>query len=214
MLCMRKPTDKKAIQIFRPVNGNQMFGALGNPKARPWTITLDDGSVCTVRLGGAWSIPPKGYFYTYGCTGPVGGLLTPGDGDTLGATLNTSSAHWTVHATKYIANDQPVIVVGVKSVVYAGATPFVAPAKTGSGCPSAAQLQAVVAKGFTVYKGANAIRCSGSWASATVIGDSEYSSPAAFQLIGGRWQQAKRNSFCALPGPLPAALYSGTCNAG
>ena len=206
MFCMHSPTDTKVVQIVKP-NADNMFKSQSNTETGPWTVTLDDGTVCVVRLGGAWNAPPKGYDETYGCRGPVQILLSPKNG----SLFDKSAAQWRVHASTSMANNPPVIVIGVTSVVYAGAAPTVAPAQKGASCPSAAQLQSGLTKGLTINKTASDIYCEGSWARATIDDEGGNAEPAAFQFIGGRWQMPKVN-VCTQPGPLPAVLYPGVCD--
>jgi hypothetical protein len=64
----------------------------------PFALTLDDGTQCLFRNGGAWGVRTDGYVGVYGC-GPHGGanlavLCQPNRG--AGTCIDRSTAAWTV----------------------------------------------------------------------------------------------------------------------
>jgi hypothetical protein len=73
----------------------------------PFALTLDDGTQCLFRNGGAWGGRADGYVGVYGC-GPHGGgplsvLWQPSQGP--GTCIDRSSAAWTVKVGQLGAPD-------------------------------------------------------------------------------------------------------------
>ena len=205
MYCMHAPGDNEVVRTSRP---SDLTPAPADGRADPWQIVLDDGTTCDVRLGGAWPIPPTGYYYSYSCDGSVGALVVSAD---AGGTLIKATAHWSAHATVSVDDNPPVVTVGIKRVVYAGAAPTVRSPDTGAACPSTASLQAALPHGSTIDSGPyGGVRCVGSWARAT-YSDGENAYVGLFRQTSGRWRKINLAPVCTLPSPLPAALYPMTC---
>lgn len=201
--CMHGPDDTTVARVYAsdvPTWAKPEF-------THPWQITLSDGSKCDVRLGGAWSKPPDGYGYTYECGGTFAALLAPLQGDNERRTVDSTT--WTVHAQKDF--NGPVIVVGVKQIVYAGATPTAPKAQTGNPCPTAAVLQAALKAGQNILPQASGgIRCVEGWAS-SAYDDGNNAYPGAFHQQGSQWVRQDLDTVCPLPSPIPADLYNGIC---
>lgn len=72
----------------------------------PFALTLDDGTRCLLRNGGAWGGRADGYVGVYGCGGPGSGLAVlwlPSQGP--GSCIDRSAAAWTVKVGRLGAPD-------------------------------------------------------------------------------------------------------------
>lgn len=118
LYCMHSPDDLEVARVTGPSN---LKAAPAKSVARPWQVVLDDGSRCNVRIGGAYPEAPTGFDYSYICDGPTGVLVAPTDGPEF----ITTSPHWKAYASNVSLQETTVTHVGVRKVVFAGATPHV-----------------------------------------------------------------------------------------
>ena len=206
LFCMHTPGDETVVRTTLP---DGTAPAPANTAAVPWEIVLDDRTVCTIRIGGSWPMPPAGYGYSYECGGDkeqalVGSLVT-------GSTVNTDFAHWTAHAVHEAVDNPPVVEVGVQKVIYAGAAPTVAPAQTGVACPSAGDLQRTLPAAQRIDPASSGgIHCANGWA-LTSIDFTGNAGQALFRQSGDTWRLLNLNGLCTLPSAIPAPLYQGSC---
>ncbi|WP_232006633.1 hypothetical protein [Mycobacterium sp. 1245805.9] len=94
LLCVDNPWDKRMHRV-------NYTGSLPpvQPTATPdpFALTLDDGTHCLLRNGGAWGVRADGYEGAYSCSGTVAHLAVlwlPSQG--AGSCIDRSSAAWTV----------------------------------------------------------------------------------------------------------------------
>lgn len=205
MYCMRAATDTKIIKVTKPEPAD--FYPADGGEAQPWTIVLDDGTTCGIRLGGAWPMPPEGYVYSDECDGSVDALVRPNNG----SVVNTAKAHWTVQAAKNAVDNPPLTTLGVKRVYYAGPAPTLTPVQTGDACPSASELQAALRPGYKIeHNNPGDLTCLNGWARAS-YDNGEDAAVGAFKQINGQWTQQSLDTLCTPPSPLPAAMYPSVC---
>jgi hypothetical protein len=103
LLCVDNPWDR---QLHRVMFDGQLppVRAAANPD--PFALTLDDGTRCLLRNGGAWGGRADGYVGVYGCGGPGSDLAVlwlPSQG--AGSCIDRSSAAWTVKVGRLGAPD-------------------------------------------------------------------------------------------------------------
>ncbi len=95
LLCVDNPWDR---QLHRVTYSGQLSPVHAPATPDPFALTLDDGTRCLLRNGGAWGGRADGYVGLYGC-GADGGenpavLWLPGQG--AGSCIDRSSPAWTV----------------------------------------------------------------------------------------------------------------------
>ena len=198
--CLRGSGDATVILAWR----DDLPPVPASATAEPWHIVLDDGSQCGPAGGTAWPTPADGFHYTYGCDGATGGLVA----SATGSTVVTSSTHWTAHRTVTLGDGAAVTTIGVRSAVFAGAAPTVAPAATGSSCAALTAFPATLPN--DLHRGTR-IACVGSWASVRYAYSDGGYIDAVFHLTSGQWQQLSHSGACTTPSALPAALFYPVC---
>ncbi|OBG18691.1 hypothetical protein [Mycobacterium sp. 852002-51057_SCH5723018] len=94
LLCVDDPWDKR---LHRVSYDGPLPPVQPTATPDPFALTLDDGTRCQLRNGGAWGGRPDGYVGVYGCGGPGSNLAVlwlPSQG--AGTCVDRSSAVWTV----------------------------------------------------------------------------------------------------------------------
>jgi hypothetical protein len=94
LLCVDNPWD---MRLHRVTYGGPLPPVQPTATPDPFALTLDDGTRCQLRNGGAWGGRPDGYVGVYGCGGPGSDLAVlwlPSQG--AGTCIDRSSAVWTV----------------------------------------------------------------------------------------------------------------------
>jgi hypothetical protein len=104
LLCVGNPWDK---QLHRVMYDGQLPPVRATANPDPFALTLDDGTHCLLRNGGAWGGRADGYVGVYGC-GADGGenpavLWLPSQG--AGSCIDRSSPVWTVKVGRLGAPD-------------------------------------------------------------------------------------------------------------
>ncbi len=103
LLCVDNPWDR---QLHRVRFDGQLPPVHATVNPDPFALTLDDGTRCLLRNGGAWGGRPDGYVGVYGCGGPGSDLAVlwlPSQG--AGSCIDRSSAAWTVKVGRLGAPD-------------------------------------------------------------------------------------------------------------
>jgi hypothetical protein len=103
LLCVDNPWDR---QLHRVMFDGQLPPVHATANPDPFALTLDDGTRCLLRNGGAWGGRADGYVGVYGCGGPGSDLAVlwlPSQG--AGSCIDRSSAAWTVKAGRLGAPD-------------------------------------------------------------------------------------------------------------
>lgn len=103
LLCVDNPWDR---QLHRVMFDGQLPPVRATANPDPFALTLDDGTRCLLRNGGAWGGRADGYVGVYGCGGPGSDLAVlwlPSQG--AGSCIDRSSAAWTVKVGRLGAPD-------------------------------------------------------------------------------------------------------------
>ena len=194
--CLRDPRDK-LVQHFRA--GTIYLDGVDN---NPWAVTLADGSVCTVRTGGAWGPAPTGTSWTFECDGNVGALASPKNGPLI----NQSEATWTALAADPSSNTPVAAKVNVTAAYVGGMTPALPPVRQGSGCPSPQVVATAEGGGLN----STPVVCTSDWAT----GGYEHGGNGYLGVLrrtGSGWVAFDRGNACTYPGPMPVTLWSAAC---
>lgn len=104
LLCVDNPWDRR---LHRVLFNGQLPPVHAPATPDPFALTLDDGTHCLLRNGGAWGGRADGYVGVYGC-GADGGenpavLWLPSQG--AGSCINRASPAWTVKVGRLGAPD-------------------------------------------------------------------------------------------------------------
>jgi hypothetical protein len=94
LLCVGNPWDKT---LHRVAYNGSLPPVQPTATPDPFALTLDDGTRCRLRNGGAWGSRADGYVGAYSCGDPyanINVLWLPSQGP--GSCLDRSSAVWTV----------------------------------------------------------------------------------------------------------------------
>lgn len=91
LLCVDNPWD---LQMHRVTFDGQLPPVRATAAPDPFALTLDDGTRCLLRNGGAWGGRADGYTGVYGCGSDLAVLWLPSRG--AGSCIDRSSAAWTV----------------------------------------------------------------------------------------------------------------------
>ena len=94
LLCVDDPWDKR---LHRVSYGGPLPPVHPTATPDPYALTLDDGTHCLFRQGGAWGGRADGYVGVYGCGDPHANLAVlwlPSQG--AGTCIDRSSSVWTV----------------------------------------------------------------------------------------------------------------------
>lgn len=103
LLCVDNPWD---MQIHRVMFDGQLPPVHPTATPDPFALTLDDGTRCLLRNGGAWGGRADGYTGVYGCGGAGSDLAVlwlPSQG--AGSCIDRSSSAWTVKVGRLGAPD-------------------------------------------------------------------------------------------------------------
>ena len=103
LLCVDNPWDR---QLHRVMFDGQLPPVHATANPDPFALTLDDGTRCLLRNGGAWGGRADGYVGVYGCGDPHANLAVlwlPSQGP--GTCIDRSSAAWTVKVGRLGAPD-------------------------------------------------------------------------------------------------------------
>jgi len=103
LLCVDNPWDR---QLHRVMFDGQLPPVHATANPDPFALTLDDGTRCLLRNGGAWGGRADGYVGVYGCGGPGSDLAVlwlPSQG--AGSCIDRSSSAWTVKVGRLGAQD-------------------------------------------------------------------------------------------------------------
>ena len=116
MACMIDPSDTEVIRFVPTILGPYPEP---NVVSQPWKMTLADGSVCRVRLGGAWDGRPDGLTGAYSCEGKSLFVLV----DETTPSVDRSGPTWFVRVGDLGRNVKPTdkpVKIAVASAVLAG----------------------------------------------------------------------------------------------
>ncbi len=94
LLCVDNPWDKR---LHRVTYGSPLPPVQPTATPDPFALTLDDGTRCLFRNGGAWGGRDDGYVGVYGCGDPSANLAVlwlPSQG--AGTCIDRSAPAWTV----------------------------------------------------------------------------------------------------------------------
>lgn len=91
LLCVDNPWD---MQMHRVTFDGQLPPVRPTATPDPFALTLDDGTRCLLRNGGAWGGRADGYTGVYGCGSDLAVLWLPSQG--VGSCIDRSSSAWTV----------------------------------------------------------------------------------------------------------------------
>jgi hypothetical protein len=103
LLCVDNPWD---MQMHRVMFDGQLPPVHPTATPDPFALTLDDGTRCLLRNGGAWGGRADGYTGVYGCGGAGSDLAVlwlPSQG--AGSCVDRSSSAWTVKVGRLGAPD-------------------------------------------------------------------------------------------------------------
>ncbi len=103
LLCVDNPWD---MQMHRVMFDGQLPPVHPTANPDPFALTLDDGTRCLLRNGGAWGGRADGYVGVYGCGGAGSDLAVlwlPSQG--AGSCIDRSSSVWTVKVGRLGAPD-------------------------------------------------------------------------------------------------------------
>jgi hypothetical protein len=103
LLCVDNPWD---MQLHRVMYDGQLPSVQATANPDPFALTLDDGTRCLLRNGGAWGGRADGYVGVYGCGDPgtnLAVLWQPTQG--AGSCIDRSSPAWTVKVGQLGAPD-------------------------------------------------------------------------------------------------------------
>ena len=103
LLCVDDPWDKR---MHRVIYDGPLPPVRATANPDPFALTLDDGTRCLLRNGGAWGGRADGYVGAYGCGGPGANLAVlwlPSQG--AGTCIDRSSPVWTVKVGQLGAPD-------------------------------------------------------------------------------------------------------------
>lgn len=103
LLCVDNPWD---MQLHRVSFDGHLPPVHPTADPDPFALTLDDGTRCLLRNGGAWGGRADGYVGVYGCGGPGSDLAVlwlPSQG--AGSCIDRSSSAWTVKVGRLGAPD-------------------------------------------------------------------------------------------------------------
>jgi hypothetical protein len=104
LLCVDNPWDKR---LHRVAYRDPLPPVHPTATPDPFALTLDDGTRCLLRNGGAWGVRADGYVGVYGCGVDGGGnpavLWLPSQG--AGTCIDRSSPVWTVKVGQLGAPD-------------------------------------------------------------------------------------------------------------
>ncbi|GAB1813955.1 hypothetical protein [Mycobacterium sp. MUNTM1] len=100
LLCVDNPWD---MQMHRVMFDGQLPPVHPTATPDPFALTLDDGTRCLLRNGGAWGGRADGYSGVYGCGSDLAVLWLPSQG--AGSCIDRSSPAWTVKVGRLGAPD-------------------------------------------------------------------------------------------------------------
>ncbi|MBZ4570027.1 hypothetical protein GBO17_16340 [Mycobacterium avium subsp. hominissuis] len=103
LLCVDNPWDR---QMHRVTFDGQLAPVRAPADPDPFALTLDDGTRCLLRNGGAWGGRADGYVGVYGCGGAGSDLAVlwqPSQG--RGSCIDRSAPAWTVKVGRLGAPD-------------------------------------------------------------------------------------------------------------
>ncbi|OBJ00005.1 hypothetical protein [Mycobacterium sp. 1465703.0] len=103
LLCVDNPWD---MQMHRVMFDGQLPPVQPTANPDPFALTLDDGTRCLLRNGGAWGGRSDGYVGVYGCGGAGSDLAVlwlPSQG--AGSCIDRSAPAWTVKVGRLGAPD-------------------------------------------------------------------------------------------------------------
>ncbi|ORA15780.1 hypothetical protein [Mycobacterium arosiense] len=104
LLCVDNPWE---VQLHRVTFDGHLPPVRATANPDPFALTLDDGTRCLLRNGGAWGGRADGYVGVYGCGGGGGSdpavLWLPSRG--AGTCIDRSSPAWTVEVGRLGAPD-------------------------------------------------------------------------------------------------------------
>lgn len=194
--CLHDPRDK-LIDHFRA--GTIFVDAVNRD---PWALRLADGTVCTVRTGGAWGPAPPGTAWTFQCDGKTGALASPKGGPLI----DKSHATWTALAADPDSNSPVATQVNIAAAYIGGITPDLPRVTQGGACPPPQIL--ATAEGGQLDP--TALVCTSDWATGG-YGDGGIGYVGVIHRTGSRWAAFDRSKACAYPGPMPVTIWSAAC---
>ena len=194
--CVHDPRDK---QVEHFPAGQAVSETANNV---PWAVKLADGSVCTIRTGGAWGPAPTGMNWTFACDGKTTALASPTNGPLVDETKPT----WTAFAADAASTTPVARSVNIVTAYTAAATPALPAVTTGGSCPTARVLATL--EGGQPEPGPPS--CTSQWA----VGGFSYAGDDAIGVLkrsGSTWVKVDRETACTYPGPMPVTLWEAGC---
>lgn len=105
LLCVDDPWDRR---MHRVAYNRPLPPVTAPATPDPFALTLDDGTRCQLRNGGAWGWRADGYEGAYSCSGTTPHLVVlwlPSQG--AGSCIDRSTAAWTVKVGQLGTGDHP-----------------------------------------------------------------------------------------------------------
>ena len=194
--CVHDPRDKQ-VEHFQ---AGQFFVDKANND--PWAVKLADGSVCTIRTGGAWGPAPTGMKWSFACDGKTKALASPANGPLVNETKPT----WTAFTADADSTTPVATSMNIVTAYTAAATPPLPAVARGGSCPTPHVL--------ATLEGGQAepapLTCTSQWA----VGSYRYAGDATIGIIkrsGSTWVTVDRETACTYPGTMPVTLWEAGC---
>ena len=194
--CVHDPRDKQ-VEHFR---AGQVVSETANNV--PWAVKLADGSVCTIRTGGAWGPAPTGMNWTFACDGKTTALASP----TSGPWVDETKPTWTAFAADAASTTPVARSVNIATAYTAAATPALPAVTTGGSCPTARLLATL--EGGQPAPGPPS--CTSQWAVGG-FSDAGLDAIGIVKRSGSTWVKVDRETACTYPGPMPVTLWEAGC---
>jgi hypothetical protein len=194
--CVHDPRDKQ-VEHFQ---AGQFFVDKANDD--PWAVKLADGSVCTIRTGGAWGPAPTGMKWSFACDGKTRALASPVNGPLV----NESRPTWTAFTADADSTTPAATSMNIVTAYTAAATPPLPAVARGGSCPTAQALATL--EGRQAEPGS--LTCTSQWA----VGSYRYAGDATIGIIkrsGSTWVTVDRETACTYPGTMPVTLWEAGC---
>ena len=178
-----------------------------SPSSKPRTTfrgpsQLADGSVCTIRTGGAWGPAPTGMNWCFACDGKTNALASPANGPLVDETKPT----WTAFAADADATTPIAKPVSIVTAYTAAATPPLPAVTTGGSCPTAQVLATL--EGGKPEPGP--LSCTSQWAVGSFL-TPVTTTIGIIKRSGSTWVTVDRETACTYPGPMPVTLWEAGC---
>lgn len=210
LLCMSGPDDEYVTEFYNSSGAFPLPAEVDDviSGAMPWQVTLINGPRCTLRMGGAWAVPPEGYAYSYGCEDHY--LLLA---DATGQTFDRSAGRWLAWGQWGETGD--IGQLQVAEAVFAGAAPSLDGPMVGDQCPAIAELAPLVGASWSAAPEVP-VFCAEDWA--VLVGhehgdEEDMYGPVLLTASAGGWQVEDISGLCEVKKGYPLFLLQW-CYAG